>query len=88
VVRVSVTLDPDLLAHQLAIRGLSASELADKAHLSPATLTAALAGKPIAESSLRLIARALEATPVDEVILLLLGPTRVAAGGERPGVEE
>jgi transcriptional regulator with XRE-family HTH domain len=66
--------DPERLRHELAIRGLDAIDLARKAHLSPATVSAALAGKPIAASSLRLMAGALQATPVDEFIDRLLVP--------------
>jgi transcriptional regulator with XRE-family HTH domain len=84
---MSVTVDPERLAYQMAIRGLSALELATKAGLSPATITAALAGRAIAETSLRLIARAVELIPVDEVIVLLLATTGAAAGRERPAEE-
>ncbi len=67
-------MDPERLRHELTIRGLDAIDLARKARLSPATVSAALAGKPIAASSLRLIAGALQATPVDEFIDRLLAP--------------
>jgi transcriptional regulator with XRE-family HTH domain len=56
------------------MRGLDAIDLARKAHLSPTTVSAALAGKPISASSLRLMAGALQATPVDEFIDRLLVP--------------
>jgi transcriptional regulator with XRE-family HTH domain len=72
--------DPERLRHELAIRGLDAIDLARTAHLSPATVSAALAGRPISASSLRLMAAALQATPVDEFIDRLLGPVAKTEG--------
>jgi transcriptional regulator with XRE-family HTH domain len=71
---VSAPLIPEVLRYELAIRAMSALDLARKAGLSPATVSSALAGKPISEDSLGRIAAALKATPVDEVIKRLLGP--------------
>jgi hypothetical protein len=70
---VSVVVEPEALKYELAIRGKSAIDLARTARLSPATVSAALAGRPIAEASLRLIVDALAAAPVDEVIVRLVG---------------
>jgi hypothetical protein len=44
---MSVILDAARLAYEMGIRGLSAIDLARKTHLSPATVSAALAGRPI-----------------------------------------
>lgn len=71
---MSVRLDPEQLAYELGIRGMSALDLARKAGLSPATVSAALAGRRISSTSHRLIAAALAATPVDEVAKRLLDP--------------
>jgi transcriptional regulator with XRE-family HTH domain len=71
---MSVVVEAELLRYELAIRGMSAIDLARKTRLSPATVSAALTGKPIAEVSLRLIVDALASVPVDEVIVRLLGP--------------
>jgi transcriptional regulator with XRE-family HTH domain len=59
------SINPERLRHELTIRGLDAIDLARNAHTSPAAMSAALAGKPISASSLRLMAGALQATPVD-----------------------
>lgn len=48
--------------------------LAHAAQLSPATISAALAGRPIAARSLALIAEALTRSPVIDVIDSLLAP--------------
>jgi lambda repressor-like predicted transcriptional regulator len=71
---MSVTVPPERLRYQLAIRGMSARDLARKARLSDATVSTALDGKPIAVTSLRLMATALQATPVNPVIEKLLSP--------------
>jgi plasmid maintenance system antidote protein VapI len=71
---MSVRLDPDLLRYELAIRGISAFDLAKLAHLSPATVSAALAGRPIAEASARQIDKVLKATPPSEFLKRLIPP--------------
>lgn len=48
-------------------------DLAKAARLSGATVSAALAGRPISATSLRLIAQALASAPPDELIANLLG---------------
>ena len=71
---VSVTVHPGRLRQEIARRGWSPLDLARAARLSPATVSAALAGKPIAASSLNLIAKALAGAPtVDVIDRLLLG---------------
>jgi lambda repressor-like predicted transcriptional regulator len=62
---------------------MKAVDLAKKAGLSPATISAALGGRPISKTSVMLIARALEATPVDETIKRLLAPIVSSSPDER-----
>lgn len=69
---VSVTVHPGRLRRELARRALSASELARLSGLSPPTITAALAGHPIAAKSLQRIASALGRVPTIDVIDALL----------------
>jgi hypothetical protein len=71
---MSVLLDPDLLRYELAIRGISAFVLAKLAHLSPATVSAALAGRPIAEASALQIDKVLRAHPPIEFLKRLIPP--------------
>jgi len=54
-------------------RGLAATDLARRAKVSPQTVGAALAGRPIAMMSLRRIAEALAAVPYVPGMDLLLG---------------
>ena len=75
---MSVKVDPERLGYELAVRGLSATDLSRRARLSPATVSAALSGRPISATSLRLIAKVLVETPVDTVISQLL-PTALRA---------
>ena len=71
---MSIAFDPARLAYEMAIRGLSGTDVARKAVLSPATVSTALAGKPIAEASALLIVKALDATPVVEILVRLVAP--------------
>jgi transcriptional regulator with XRE-family HTH domain len=71
---VSIVIDPERLRRELARRGLSASDLSHEARISGATISAALAGKPIAASSLQLLGEALLRRPVLAVIDSLLPP--------------
>jgi len=73
---MSVLINPVLLRYELAIRGLSAFDLAKLAHLSPATVSAALAGRRIAEASAREIEKVLQAIPPLEVLKRLIPPPR------------
>jgi lambda repressor-like predicted transcriptional regulator len=52
----------------MARRGWAASDLARESRLSHATVSSALAGKPIAAKSLGLIAKALSRAPVLDVV--------------------
>ena len=70
---MSFGVDAARLRLEMARRGLSASELARTARLSPQTVGAALAGRAISASSLRLIAKALTESPVMAAIDALLG---------------
>jgi lambda repressor-like predicted transcriptional regulator len=71
---MSIAFDPVPLAYEMAIRGLSGTDVARKAGLSPATVSTAMAGKPIAEASAMLIVKALDATPVVEILVRLVAP--------------
>jgi len=49
-------------------RGWAATDLARESRLSQATISAALAGRPIAATSLGLIAKALSRAPILDVV--------------------
>ena len=80
---MSVKVDPAHLRYELAIRGLSANALAKRARLSPATVSAALASRPIAEASVMLIVEVLEATPVVDFLRRLVAPIVTESGGDQ-----
>jgi lambda repressor-like predicted transcriptional regulator len=62
------------LRREMARRGWAATDLARAARLSQATISTALAGKPIAAQSLALIAKALHKTPIiDNIDSLIMG---------------
>ena len=69
---MSFVVDPESLRRELARRGLSASDLARLSGLSAATITAALAGRPIAAKSLQFMAKALAEAPSIAVIDVLI----------------
>lgn len=69
---MSVTVHPGRLRQEITRRGWSPLDLAHAARLSPATISSALSGKPIAASSLSLIAKALASKPTVDVIDRLL----------------
>jgi transcriptional regulator with XRE-family HTH domain len=52
----------------MARRGWAASDLAREARLSQATISATLAGRPISETSLALIAKALSRAPILTIV--------------------
>ena len=81
---MSVRLDADRLRYELAIRGMSAIQLAKKAGLSDATVSAALSDKPIAEASLDLIGHVLETNPANEFLKRLIPPFRTPGGDQPP----
>lgn len=78
---MSVSVHPERLRQEIARRGWSPVDLARAARLSPATISAALGGRPIAASSLSLIAKALAERPTVDVIDRLLVP-----GLDNPGL--
>ena len=75
---VSVSVHPGRLRQEIARRGWNPIDLARAARLSPATISAAINGKPISATSLKLIAKALADTRPMDVIdrLLFLEPTQ------------
>ena len=60
---MGVVINARELRRQLAIRGLTAVELADLSRLSPATISHSLAGRPVSPRTLRAIVRALDEAP-------------------------
>lgn len=69
---MSVFVHPTRLRQEMARRGWEGVDLAREARLSAATVSAALAGRPIAARSLSLIAAALSRAPVVAEIDALL----------------
>jgi transcriptional regulator with XRE-family HTH domain len=76
---MSVVIEPNRLRRELARRGLSATELSHEARVSGATVSAALAGRPISATSLQLLTEALLRRPVLAFIDSLLPPEPPAA---------
>ena len=77
---MSVTVHSGRLRQEIARRGWSPVDLARAARLSPATVSSALSGKPIAASSLSLIAGALANAPTVDLIDKLLMSDRQEFG--------
>jgi len=71
---MSVRLDPARLDRELARRGWNATDLAQAAGCSAATISAARRGRPITSGTLSRIAMALQAAPVIAGIDEILGP--------------
>jgi transcriptional regulator with XRE-family HTH domain len=72
---MSVSVDTIRLRLEMTRRGWAATDLARASRLSHATISTALAGRPVAERSLALIAKALSQTPaIDIVDSLILAP--------------
>lgn len=69
---MGVVVHPGRLRQEMARRGWAATDLAREARLSQATVSAALDGRPIAVSSLALIANALTRVPANRLIDSLL----------------
>ena len=65
---VSVIVHAGRLRFEMVRRGWSASDLARESRLSPATISAALAGRPIAAKSLDLIAETFTRVPARQAI--------------------
>ena len=72
---MSVVVLAQRLRQEMARRGWSSSDLARHARLANATVSAALAGRPIAPASLAQIAKALSEAPVIDAIDDLLAPS-------------
>jgi hypothetical protein len=64
---MSVVVHPGRLRQEMARRGWAAVDLARESRLSQATVSTALSGRPIAEKSFALIARALSRAPVLDI---------------------
>ena len=64
---MSIVIHPGRLRQEMSRRGWAAVDLAREARLSQATVSTALHGKPIAEKSFALMAKALSRTPVLDV---------------------
>jgi transcriptional regulator with XRE-family HTH domain len=73
---VSVVVHPGRLRQEMVRRGWAASDLARASRLSEATVSAALAGRPIAAKSLMLMAEALERAPANNVVDSLIMANR------------
>lgn len=76
---VSVIVHAGRLRFEMVRRGWSASDLARESRLSPATISAALAGRPISAKSLDLIGGAITRVPARKAIDSLIM-------GEFPGL--
>ena len=71
---MSVVVSEARLRNEMIRRGWLAADLARESRLSQATISAALAGRPINPQSLALIAKALARAPVIPAIDSLLAP--------------
>jgi lambda repressor-like predicted transcriptional regulator len=69
---MSVIVHPGHLRREMIRRGWAATDLARESRLSQATISAALAGRPVAEKSLALIAKALSQASVIGIVDSLL----------------
>jgi len=65
---MSVVVDNGRLRSEMIRRGWAASDLAHESRLSNATISSALAGRPIAARSLALIAAALMRVPANDIV--------------------
>jgi lambda repressor-like predicted transcriptional regulator len=80
-VLVSVIVHPGRLRLEMARRGWAACDLARESRLSEATVSTALAGKPIAARSVGLIAEALTRVPALAALdALLMADTELDFG--------
>ena len=66
------------LDHELACRGWTASDLARASGVSPATISAARRGRPVAHSTLRRLADALVRVPLVPGVEELLDPVETS----------
>lgn len=81
---MSIRINGKVLKHMAALRGLNRSGLADLTGLCNSTVGTAFAGGPVSVTTLRLLARALQATSVDEGIERLLDGGDPPPEGDRP----
>ena len=79
---MSVVIHAGRLRQEIARRGWAGRDLARAAHLSDATISAAMAGRPIAARSMMRIAEALLRAPTLDIADSLL-----MSDGDSPGVE-
>lgn len=80
---MSVVVDSDYLRLEIHRRGWNPVDLAKAARLSPATVSAALNGRPISATSLSLMGKALAASPPSAIIdRLLYGRPDLEGPGE------
>jgi len=79
---MSVVVHPGRLRQEMVRRGWAASDLARAARLSEATVSATLAGRPIAAKSLALMGQALSKTPTIGIVdsLIMSDPRDVELG--------
>jgi transcriptional regulator with XRE-family HTH domain len=71
---MNAPIDAAQLRYELDIRGKSPLDLAREMGRSPATVSNALAGKPISADTKMQIAKALAATPENEILKRLVPP--------------
>ena len=74
---MTIVIHSGRLRLEMARRGWNAADLAREARLGHATVSAALAGRPVAAKSVELIARALLRAPAVEMIdsLIMFDPS-------------
>ena len=77
---MSVVIHPGRLRQEMTRRGWAATDLARESRLSQATISTALAGRPVAAKSLALIATALSRAPVLDVVDSLIMRERADPG--------
>jgi transcriptional regulator with XRE-family HTH domain len=79
---MSVVVHPGRLRQEMVRRGWAGSDLARASRLSEATVSAALAGRPIAARSLMLMAEAFRRAPANDVVdsLIMLDRPDIGLG--------
>lgn len=81
---MSIRINGEVLRHEAAIRGLNGSALAKVAGVCNSTVSTAFAGDPVSVTTQTLLAKALQATSVDEAIERLLDRGDPPPEGDRP----
>lgn len=79
---MNAPIDAAQLQYELDIRGVSRLDLARKMGRSPATVTNALAERPISADTKGQIAKALAAIPENEILKRLVRPIRPDTNGQ------